>query len=210
MANVQKKIVFSGMIKSIQPRSDVWRYKLDNRTHNTIGYNIFLTGEADGEHRDYVVAISEKQFFKLACSIGDMIQGTGWTKKHPQIEYADYYRAGALKVIKKGENPLAKEPWQGDIPALEVYDWRGCRILDKRRWGTKCFVCKWAAMANVAIEYEFGVHQKFRFETFCYGPKNCKNYLMGKPRSVTYKGEGPYYDEGFLDDICTERRGEED
>lgn len=29
--------------------------------------------------------------------IGDEIEGTGWTKKYPEFEFADYYRAGGLK-----------------------------------------------------------------------------------------------------------------
>ena len=59
----------------------------------------------------------------------------------------------------------------------------------------ECFQCKWAAMANVAIEYDFGVSQKHRFESFCYGPKNCKLYKMGRARSVPYKGRGRVLDE---------------
>lgn len=31
-------------------------------------------------------------------------------------------------------------------------------------------------MANVTIEYNWGVTRKYRFESFCYGPKNCKLY----------------------------------
>lgn len=62
----QRKISFQGIIKSVQPRSTVWRYRLDNRTHRTVGYNIFLTGIADGEYsdgeeKDFAIAISEKQ-----------------------------------------------------------------------------------------------------------------------------------------------------
>ena len=56
------------------------------------------------------------------------------------------------------------------------------------------------------IEYNWGVTQKFRFESFCYGPKNCKLYKMGKPRAVPYKDCGSSYDEGWLDEICTENR----
>lgn len=93
---------------------------------------------------------------------------------------------------------------------LDMYDWRGCRMLDGRTYKGKCFPCKWACMANVAIEYDWGVSQKFRFESFCYGPKNCKLYKMGKPRAVPYKGDQPSYDEGWLDDICTERREDEE
>ena len=59
--DLQHKIAFSGKITSVQPRSNVWRYRLDNRTHRLTGYNLFLTGIAEGEEKGYVVAISEKQ-----------------------------------------------------------------------------------------------------------------------------------------------------
>lgn len=67
---------------------------------------------------------------------------------------------------------------------MSVYDWRGCRMLDKKCWSGKCKTCKWACVANVTIEYNWGVTQKFRFESFCYGPKSCKNYKM--PRQQIY------------------------
>ena len=208
----QRKVKFAGVIRSVQPRSNVWRYRLDNRTHSTTGYNVFLSGVAEDEEKQFAVAISEKQQEKLKFHIGDEICGTAWTKKNPKWEYADYYRAGGLK--KKKEAPPPDEevasPWVGEVPSLEVYDWRGCRMLDARTYKGKCFTCKWSCMANVAIEYDWGVSQKFRFESFCYGPKNCKLYKMGKPRSVPYKGDIPSYDEGWLDDICTERRGDEE
>jgi len=208
----QRKIKFSGVVQSVQPRSNVWRYRLDNRNHSTTGYNIFLTGVADDEEKAFAVAISEKQQEKMRLHIGDEISGTAWTKKYPKLEYADYYRAGALK--KKAEAHMSEEetasPWTGEVPGLDVYDWRGCRMLDGRTYRSKCFKCKWACMANVAIEYDWGVQQKFRFESFCYGPKNCRLYKMGKPRPVPYKGDTPSYDEGWLDDVCTERRGDDD
>ena len=31
-------------------------------------------------------------------------------------------------------------------------------------------------MAAVEIEYNWGVSKKYRFESFCYGPKSCKLY----------------------------------
>ena len=96
---------------SIQPRSTVWRYLTDNRTHRECGYNIFLKGEAFfvqelihhdpiSDQYDFCVAISEKQEARLKIHIGDVIKGTGWTKKYPEIEFADYYRAGSLKKSK--------------------------------------------------------------------------------------------------------------
>ena len=209
---IQDKISFKGIIRSVQSRSNVWRYRLDNRTHSMTGYNIFLKGSVEGEEREFVVAISEKQQQKMRFHIGDEILGTAWTKMYPQLEYADFYRAGALKKISAVEaaDEESSSPWLGEVPELSVYDWRGCRMLDTRCWKGKCFTCKWACMANVAIEYNWGSTQKFRFESFCYGPKNCKNYKMGKPRAVPDKQLGSLYDEGWLDDICTERRGEDE
>lgn len=210
--NSQKKIHFRGKVLSVQPRSNVWRYRLDNRTHSMTGYNLFLEGAAEEEEKRFAVAVSEKQQMKLRFHIGDEISGTAWTKMYEKLEYADYYRAGALKKLSETaqQNEDVKEPWLGEVPELAVYDWRGCRMLDGRTWRFKCFQCKWACMANVAIEYNWGVSQKFRFESFCYGPKNCRLYKMGKPRAVPYKDCGSEYDEGWLDDICTERRGDEE
>lgn len=204
----QKKIAYQGTIVAVQPRSNVWRYRLDNRTHSHTGYNIFLIGETDGEEREFVVAISEKQQEKMRFHIGDEIEGTGWTKKYPEFEFADYYRAGGLKkrIAAEVVEDEKGTPWTGEVPALSVYDWRGCRMLDKKCWSGKCKTCKWACMANVTIEYNWGVTQKFRFESFCYGPKSCKNYKMGRPRAVPYKDCGSSYDEGWLDEICTENR----
>ena len=172
-----------------------------------IGYNIFLLNE----ERSFTIAISEKQYQLHGFRIGDVIRGTGWTKLHPNQEYADYYRCGALSILERVvEKTTSAPPYQGALPDLATYSWRGCRMLDSRRWHGKCFTCKWAAMANVAIEYNWGVTQKFRFESFCYGPKSCKYYTMGRPRAVPDKQVGTCYDEGWLDEICTENRNDDD
>ena len=87
------------------------------------GYNIFLTGIADGEERDFVIAISEKQQEKYKFHIGDEIKGTGWTKKYPEWEYADYYRTGALKKLQENNVVPIKDgsPWLSEVPELSVY-----------------------------------------------------------------------------------------
>ena len=207
----QRKIAFSGAVRSVQPRSNVWRYRIDNRTHKMTGYNLFLTGTAEGIMKDFVVAISEKQQEKWHFRIGDEIKGEAWTKKDEKKEYADYYRAGSFRKTTEGtvqEN--TREPWLDEVPDLCTYDLRGCRMLDKRAWKGKCFACKWACMANVAIEYNFGVSRKYRFETFCYGPKNCRHYKMGKPRAVPYINKESSWDDGDLDDMCTWNRSDEE
>ncbi|NLO34785.1 MAG: hypothetical protein GX112_00350 [Clostridiaceae bacterium] len=205
--NDQEKIAWQGTIVSIQPRTTVWRYKLDNRTHYHRGYNLFLDGEADGVVGRFSVAVSEKQQQKLIFRIGDQVKGTAWTKRYPVSDYADYYRAGNLKILTRADQKdTTPPPYLIEPPDMATYEWRGARMLSKSRYNGKCFPCAWATMSAVEIEYDWGVSRKYRFESFCYGPKSCPFYQMGRPRSVPYKKFGSLYDEGWLDDICTERR----
>jgi len=212
MNNNQAKIEWHGIIKSIQPRTTVWRYVLDNRTHSHIGYNLFLDGVADGTEAPFSVAISEKQQKKLDFGIGDEVQGTAWTKLYEETDYADYYRAGGFKILERTEQLglTRSPPFLIPPPDMATYEWRGARMLSKACWKGKCFQCAWANMAAVEIEYNWGVSKKYRFESFCYGPKSCKLYRMGRPRAVPYKNRGTFYDEGWLDDICTENRDLDD
>lgn len=210
--NEQKKINWQGKILSVQPRTAVWRYVIDNRTHSHLGFNLFLEGEADGEERKFAIAISEKQQQKGLFQIGDIIKGTAWTKKYPKLEYADFYRAGALKHISKTENNVAPipPPWIKLPPSMDIYEWRGARVLSKASWRGKCFTCIWASMAAVTIEYDWDRIRKYRYESFCYGPKSCKYYKRGKVPMVPYKDRGSFPDDGGLDEIITENRDWDD
>lgn len=206
-----EKIEWQGTIVSVQPRTTVWRYRMDNRTHYHRGYNLFMDGEANGMKASFSVAISEIQQKKLVFRIGDEAKGTAWTKMYDVSDYADYYRAGGLKITKKAEHPeTAPPPYRIEPPDLATYAQRGARMLSTASYKGKCFRCAWATMSAVEIEYNWGVSKKYRFESFCYGPKSCKLYKMGKPRAVPYKGDGSTYDEGWMDDLCTENRGWDD
>ena len=93
------------------------------------------------------------------------------------------------------------------MPPLEVYAWRGERMLSKAAWKGKCFQCIWANMANTTIQYDFDRNLvRNRFETFCYGPLSCKYYSMGSARAVPYKGVSGVKDQGWLDEICVQFR----
>jgi len=96
-------------------------------------------------------------------------------------------------------------------PKLQIYEERGARLLSKNLWKTKCFKYIWANMENVEIQWDFDKNiKKYRFENFCYGPKACKFYKMGRPRSVPYKNRDSAIDDGYLDELCTEGRDEDD
>ena len=246
MDEYQQKVQWTGEVISIQPRSTVWRYLIDNRTHRECGYNIFLKGEvysgseaishnSGSDKYDYCIAVSEKQVAKTEIHIGDVLKGTAWTKKYPEIEFADYYRAGSIRKIGSSNNPILKmavtedtlyngtpiqrvcsedypgPPWRTEVPPLEVYAWRGERMLSKAAWKGKCFQCIWANMANTTIQYDFDRNLvRNRFETFCYGPLSCKYYSMGSARAVPYKGVSGVKDQGWLDEICVQFRKSSD
>lgn len=211
--NIPSKVNWQGEIISIQPRTRVWRYLTDNRTHYYLGYNLFISGSSsDGKER-FTVAISEKQQLKILFRIGDVVEGTAWTKQYEEREFADFYKAGSLRLLNRAAVSLEMmpPPWIMAPPTMQVYEERGARLLSKSLWETKCFKCLWANMANVEIQWDFDKNiKKYRFETFCYGPKSCKFYKMGRPRSVPYKNRGSAIDDGWLDDICTEGRDEDE
>ncbi len=239
LGETSMKVTWHGTIVSIQPRTRVWRYVTDNRTHYHLGYLLFIAREAvdkqgkpelssdniwddecnDEEHDRnagkpwFSVAVSEKQLMTLRFRIGDRVQGTAWTPQYPEREFADFYRAGSMKTLEHSvlqAQPPAP-PWMYFPVPLRVYEERGARMLSKSLWQTKCFPCVWANMANVEIQWDFDRDiKKHRFETFCYGPKSCKFYKMGRPRSVPYKNRCAALDDGCLDDLCTENRNEDD
>lgn len=206
------KIKWEGTIRSIQPRTRVWRYITHNRTHFHVGYNIFFAGKSEEGLTEFSIAISEKQQQKGNFQIGDRLKGTAWTKRYPKREFADYYRAGSLKILQRDEKPIRKTcPWTGRVPEMDTYEKRGARMLSKSLWKGKCFTCYWATMSNVEIQWDFDRNiKRYRFESFCYGPKSCKNYKMGRSRSVPYKNRDSATDDGWLDAICTENRDWDD
>lgn len=209
--NDPEKIEWQGTIVSIQPRTTVWRYRLDNRTHYHKGYNLFLDGQVNDQKKPFSVAISEKQQQKYHFRIGDLAKGSARIKKYEVSDYADYYRAGEMKIIRKAElATVTPPPYLIEPPDMATYENRGARMLSASNYKGTCFQCAWATMSAVEIEYNWGVSKRYRFESFCYGPKSCKLYKMGKPRAVPYKDCDSDYDEGWMDDLCTEGRGEDD
>ncbi len=210
--NRSQRIKWHGRILTIQPRTRVWRYLTDNRTHYHIGYNLLINGASDEGKTAFWVAISEKQQQKYGFQIGDTIAGSGWTKKYPEREFADYYRAGSMKILAPGHDlNLTAAPWTGLLSDLHTYEERGARMLSKSLWQGKCLTCFWAAMANVEIQWDFDRDiKKYRFETYCYGPKSCRHYKMGRARTVPYKNRGSVSDDGYLDELCTESRDWDD
>ncbi len=212
MPEVPRKIIWNGVIRAVQPRAWVWRYKLDNRTHHLTGFNLWLGGEVDGAAQKFSIAISGIQQGKLGFQVGDTARGTAWPVQGKKREVVDYYRAGSLRLLLRTERHRDGPPFTGSTPAMEDLTRRGCRMLDAKLWRAKCFTCIWANRSRVEIEYDFDrpSSKRYRDETFCYGPRSCPVYEMGPPRQVPYKDSFPSDDTGWMDDICISERGDED
>jgi len=203
---------WQGELQSVQCRAWVWRYQLDNRTHHHLGFNLWVRGECDGPVGRFIVAVSDRQHAKMQFRIGDVVKGTAWACIEAKHEIADFYRAGGLKVLSRGDaqSDTPGPPFTHLLPPIETYRERGARMLSAKRWRKQCFSCMWANKSAVEIEYNFGKVKRYRKETFCYGPKSCPLYDMGPPRPVPYIDSGPLMDEGWMDDLCTEHRGEDE
>jgi hypothetical protein len=208
----QVRVRWHGQIESIQCRAWVWRYQMHNRTHHHLGFNLFVKGEANGRERRFIVAVSDTQNTKLKFGVGDVFKGTAWPCINAKHDIADYYRAGGFKALNRVDEQTdpTGPPFTGLLPSTEVFERRGARMLDLKLWRKQCFTCMWANKSAVEIEYKFGKVKRYRKETFCYGPRSCPIYHMGPPRQVPYFDTFPSIDEGWMDDLCTEQRGEED
>jgi hypothetical protein len=210
--NESARIRWQGQIESVQCRAWVWRYQMHNRTHHHLGFNLWVIGEADGREGRFIVAVSDTQHTKMRFRIGDVVKGTAWTCIKAKHDIADYYRAGGFRVLSRAntKNESMGPPFTSLLPSIETFGIRGARMLDAKLWRKQCFQCMWANKSAVEIEYKFGKVRRYRKETFCYGPKSCSIYDMGPPRPVQYFEIGPFMDEGWMDDLCTELRGEDD
>jgi len=131
----------------------------------------------------------------------------------PRLETADFYKTSSLKVLKSTQNkPSSEPPYHGIPPDLETYRSRGHRRLDARTYEDKCLTCKWGCRMPVEmiIDQWNPSKKKYRFETFCYGPKNCLLYNAGPKRQVPGRKGMSYTEEDWVDEDATSHRGDDE
>lgn len=99
-----------------------------------------------------------------------------------------------LKIIRRGD-PSEDRPADihgGIAPPLNVYRENGHFRLDPRTYESKCKPCPWGLVmpTEIIIDHWNPDKKKWRYETHCYGPRDCPNYRPGKPRSVPGRKPG--------------------
>ena len=207
------KYIFTGKIISIQPRIRLTR-SFDEASHTYLGYAITLDGELDNTNTTFSIGVGKAAHAKHQFKVNDVISGECVQVPDPDTEPTDYYKVSKLKVITRSTTITnISEPWELVPPELEVYRERGHRRLAARTYDTKCSSCMWGARMPVEIiidNWNSRGRRKYRFETFCYGPLNCKLYKAGPNRKVEGRNGMVFVEEDWVDTMNVEHRGEDE
>ena len=119
-------------------------------------------------------------------------QGPGDAHLHPP----------ALESEVRPPNPNG-----GLAPALNIYRAQGHLRLDAKTYEKYCRICPWGIVmaTEMIIDHWNPDKKKWRYETHCYGPKDCEHYCPGRARVVqSRKPEHKWIDDDF--ERATEER----
>lgn len=207
------KSSFKGTIISIQPRIRLTR-SFDEASHTYLGYAIRLEGELDNSGEVlFSIGIGKAAHAKHQFKVNDVISGECLPVPDPDLEPTQYYKVSKIDFIAQGKITNTSAPWELVPPKLEVYRERGCRRLAARTYDTKCSSCMWACRMPVEIiidHWNPRGRKKYRDETFCYGPLNCKLYKAGPNRKVEGRAGMVYVEEDWIDQMAVEHRSEDE
>jgi hypothetical protein len=179
---------FEGKITAVKARIRLIR-SFDEVSHAYLGYLLVIDGIVDrNECKGLRIAVGKKAHEKHQFRIGDRITGEAQPVEKPKQEWADFYKVSRLKIICRGDpsEERAADSRGGIAPLLIVYRERGHLRLDPRTYEAKCRQCPWGLVmaTEIIVDHWNPDIKKWRYETHCYGPKDCNNYRPGKPRSV--------------------------
>ncbi len=193
---------------SVQPRIRLIR-SFDQRSHNYMGYALRITGTIGGEDRDFIIGIGKVAQAKHQFRAGDVVSGESLPVMDDRREAVEFYKTSKLNLIERaGDNYNDSPPWLGIPPALETYRARGHRRLAARTYTISCSTCLWGCRMPVEmiIDHWNPSQKRYRFETFCYGPKSCSLYKPGPTRRVPGRKGMIWEEEDWIDEQATEHR----
>jgi len=206
------KIAWSGQIISVQPRIRLTR-SFDQRSHSYLGYCLFIAGNIGDETREFSIAVGKSAHEKHQFEVGDEVRGESLPVADERLEPVEFYKTSKLKVLKRAAGERGSPPpWHGVPVDLDTYRWRGHRRLTARTYESKCRSCVWGCrMPVVMIVDHWNPSQKrYRFETFCYGPKSCEFYKAGPTRTVPGRKGMTWEEADWIDEDATAHRGEDE
>ncbi|NLG01019.1 MAG: hypothetical protein GX565_12835 [Lentisphaerae bacterium] len=207
-----EKVMWLGRVVAVQPRIRLMR-SFDERHHSYQGYVLCVDGTIGDDPGEFLIAVGKAAHEKHRFQEGMEVNGLAVPAPDPRLETAGFYKASSLKVLKDTEGkPSAGPPFLGVPPDLETYRSRGHRRLDARTYEAKCTSCIWGCRMPVEmiIDHWNPSKKRYRFETFCYGPKNCSLYRAGPTRKVPGRKGMSYTEEDWGDEDATSHRGPDD
>ena len=203
------KLSWQGRLISVQPRIRLLR-SFDERSHSYLGYALRVRGSIEDEERDFLVGIGKGAQAKHGFRAGDMVGGQCLPVQDERTEAVEFYKASKLKVVEHAEHvPCEGPPWLGAPLELGTYRARGHRRLNARTYEAKCTSCVWGCRMAVEmiIDQWRPDKKKYRYETFCYGPKSCRLYKAGSTRKVPGRKGMSWEEEDWVDEEATAHRG---
>ena len=206
------KLSWSGTVVAIQPRIRLLR-SFDQRHHSYLGYTLRIDGVIDGVACPFTIGIGKTLQARQAIQAGDKVEGLCVPVGDSDLEAVSYYRVSGFRVIMRTEAvPPSPPPWMGVPPPLGLYRERGHRRLAPQTYGGRCGPCFWGCRMAVQmiIDQWNPSNQKFRQETFCYGPKSCALYRAGPPRKVPGRKGMSWTEEDWVDEESTSHRSDEE
>ncbi len=207
-----EKTAWTGRIVVVQPRIRLIR-SFDERHHSYQGYVISIDGTCEDESRQFLIAVGKAAHDKHQFRADMEISGLSIPVPDPRLETAGFYKTSGIQVNKEPEAAASTTPpFQGVPPDLETYRSRGHRRLNSRTYESKCLTCIWGCRMPVEmiIDHWNPSKKRYRFETFCYGPKNCPLYRAGANRKVPGRNGMSYTEENWIDEEDTSHREEHD
>ncbi len=202
------KVKWKGTIKAVQPRIRLIR-SYDQRSHMYLGYVLIINGVIEGETREFIVAIGKAAQAKYGFQAGDQVEGMSEPVLDERMEIAEFYKTSKLQILERHSGKVTNSlPWLGVAPDLDTYRQRGHRRLAARTYDMKCHSCIWACRMPVEmiIDHWNPSQKRYRFETFCYGPKSCSFYSPGPTRKVPGRRGMTWEEEDWIDEELTAHR----
>ena len=212
MPVTETKVAWAGVLLAVQPRIRLWR-SFDESNHSYLGYVLTVEGTLANAPGEFSIAIGKAAQAKHPFRQGDRVRGSSHPVQDARLETAEYYQTSGLKLLQRGAEPEeSPPPWVGVPPALEVYRERGHRRLQAVTFKQKCRGCLWGCRmpVEIIVDHWNPGQKRYRFETFCYGPKSCPFYQAGPTRKVPGRRGLVWEEEDWVDrDATAHREGDE-
>ena len=206
------KVAWSGRLVAVQPRIRLMR-SFDERHHSYLGYVLRVDGMCGDEAGKFMIAVGKGVHEKYQFRVGMELSGLSVLVDDPRLETAGYYKTSRIKIkIDTEDTPPKGPPFLGVPPDLPTYRERGHRRLDARTYTAKCNTCIWGSRmpVEIIVDHWNPSQKKYRFETFCYGPKSCPLYRAGATRKVPGRRGMTWEEEDWVDEDVTSHRGPDD